>query len=151
MRNAILIGLGACAIGATIACGPAGVPAELVTETGCITQSNGEFILTDLDAGGALSPVPRPSTEAYLLVGADEQVEQQAGRRVRVVGEADPAEVVNIRVLRPMVFVPPAEPAVAGEDESVPKVGVEDQLRFEVRHLNVQAVDPLDEQCQAIG
>jgi hypothetical protein len=115
MKKAILVGLGACVFGVNVACGPAPVPRSLVMETGCVSGTNNEFILTDLEDSG------RPVTDAYLLVGAAEKLKAQVGRRVRVAGEADPAKVVDIRILQPTVRVRPASDVVPAMNTLAPQ------------------------------
>jgi hypothetical protein len=154
LRTAWLLGLAACLLG-TAGCGQAAVPETLVTEVGCLSGSGDEFVLTDLDAIGP--GTPRPITEAFLLSGSDRELKAQVGRRVRVTGEADPAKVVNVRVLQPMVRVRRANTVVVNDrtdapspgsgEHLEPKVGVGQQLRLEVRHLQVRSVEPTGDEC----
>jgi hypothetical protein len=155
LRKALLIGLEVCLLGAVGCGGSAAVPETLVTEVGCVTGSGNEFILTDLDEAGPGRP--RPMTEAFLLSGSDREVKAQVGRRVRATGEADPAKVVNVRVLQPMVRVRPKNASGPVDRASAtnpefgktgePKVEVGQQLRLEVRRLQVRSVEPTGDEC----
>jgi hypothetical protein len=128
-----------------------------VTETGCVTGSGGDFVLTDLEAAGEPGLETRPTTDAYLLEGDDDELRDLVGQRVRVSGAADPAQVANVRVLRPMTRVrsdasqAPLAPHGSQAPQSGPKVGVEQQLRLTVRDLDVRAVNSTGERCELAG
>jgi hypothetical protein len=124
----------------------ADVPAPIV-ETGCLTGSEGKYVLTDLEPGGGGRP--RAATETYQLVGNDSELQQHVGKRVRISGEAEPAEVAEAREVTPPA--PPATgtggranpPAAAG----APQVSTQSETRLEVSRLRVSAVTPTGEDC----
>jgi hypothetical protein len=144
MRMLALASVGASALALCAGCSQPKVPPTLVTEVGCVTASGHEFILTDLEPAGLAKT--RPSTDAYLLQGADPELEAAAGRRVQVSGSVDPAEVTDIRILQPLALESKKK-----SPSEVPAVEVGQQIRLATRTLQVLAVDPLGERCQLAG
>jgi hypothetical protein len=137
------------------ACSQPVTPVEkMITEVGCVTASGGDFILTDLEPVEPNSPETQPTTDAYLLTGADTQLKPLAGRRVLVTGEADPAHVTEIRELQPMVRASHDQdedgPTGSQASSQTPKIGVTQQIRLEVSRLKVMAVDPRDTACHVM-
>jgi hypothetical protein len=124
------------------------IPA-LVLETGCLTASGDEFILTDLESAGGTSQEPAPVTEAYLLEGADDELAEHVGRRVHVTGEASSPRVVDIRLLEPMVRARPAQGSIHADSptSAEPTIKITQKVRLELSHVLVRAVDPADESC----
>jgi hypothetical protein len=147
-----------CLTGA--ACSPQPL-AITIYEDGCVTGSGTQFVLTDLVPGErdprltherTTAAAARPTTEAYLLVGADEQLRDLAGRRARIVGEAYPAEVVEIRSLSPLVRASSGQTptGTTGGNGGTPKVGVEEHVRFELHRLRVISATPTGDDCMAV-
>jgi hypothetical protein len=134
-----------------VATNPADVPAPII-ETGCLTGSEGRFVLTDLEPSGATEVA---STETYQLVGRDDQLREHVGKRVRISGEAEPAQVAETREVTPSA--PPATTGTgtagtrgraeepAGDAE--PQVTTQAQTRLEVRTLRVASVTPTGDDC----
>jgi hypothetical protein len=127
-------------------------PVTILTD-GCVTASGDQYVLTDLEPGeaepslqrGRIGSRPYPTTEAYVLIGADQQLRTLVGRRVRVAGEASPAQIAEIRMLSPLVRVGPRR-TVATSGMS-PKVGVQEVLRMEVHRLRVISASPTGDSC----
>ncbi|MGE0450446.1 MAG: hypothetical protein AB7Q29_12805 [Vicinamibacterales bacterium] len=149
---------------ALAACETAEVPPTMIVETGCVTAHEGRFVLTDLQPAGTRDVEPggsaavvaaRPTTEAYVLVGAEQDLRQHVGEEVRVTGEAVPDHVVNLENLHPMVH--PRATATSGTSASDAhaadgaRIATGYQLRMEVSEMNVQAVQPTGQACQSSG
>lgn len=137
---------------AVAACNEAPRPVTII-EDGCLTASGLQFVLTDLERAEphpslqhqrALGTRPRPTTEAYMLVGADEKLTTMVGKRVRVVGEADPAQVAEIHQISPKVTV-----RTVGSKDVHPMVSDYGVLRFEVHRLRVTSANPTGDDCSA--
>ena len=122
------------------ACNEAPRPVTVI-EDGCLTASGSQFVLTNLERGNAY---PRPTTEAYMLEGADDELTRFVGKRVRVVGEADPAQVAEIHQMSPKVRIRPV-----GSNDSTAAVGDYGVLRLEVHRLRVTSVNPTGDDCSA--
>jgi hypothetical protein len=141
----------------TAGCGESQPPPVTIIDDGCITAAGDQFVLTDLEPAEAhpslrhASPAsrPRPTTEAYLLTGADDRLRTLVGRRVRIVGEADSTEVADIRTISPLVRVGPEEHAV-GTAGASPTVGIEEKVRLEVHRLRVSSAEPTGDDCTAM-
>ena len=133
-----------------MACNEAPRPVTVI-EDGCLTGSGAQFVLTDLERA---EPHPlvkhqpiagaraRATTEAYMLSDVDEKLTHLVGKRVRVVGEADVADVAEIRHISPYMRVQ----KVASSDRT-PAVNDLGVLRFEVRRLRVRSVSPTGDDC----
>ena len=135
-----------------VACNEAPRPVTIIDD-GCLTASGAEFVLTDLERAaphpsltheGVVGGRPRSTTEAYMLVGADEKLTNLVGKRVRVVGEADPAQVAEIHQMSPKV-----RGRAVGSSESTPSVSDYGVLRLEVHRLRVTSVNPTGDDCTA--
>jgi hypothetical protein len=137
----------ALASAVAMACGGAEVPPTLITVTGCLTASGEEFILTDLESvapGDQTAAAPAaPATEAYLLEWAEGELRDHAGQRIRVAGEAIPADVAEIRMLQPPAQATDAEPGGV-----TPQVGVQQNIRVEVSRMHVRSVQPMEGTCR---
>ena len=154
---------GALALAA--ACGTPGPTAVVITEEGCVTGSRGEFILTSLQPGvphpglehEPASQVPQPTSEAYRLIGGDDQLRDLTGERVTVTGEADPARGVQIRMMS--APTPPRDdagtPAAGSTDPDAggaPDVTVDTgtQVRLELHDLDVLTINSSGTPCSTL-
>jgi hypothetical protein len=151
MRKRIVVSFIAV-LPAIIACSEAPRPVA-ISEDGCLTASGSQFVLTDLERAEPhpslrherpVGTRPRPTTEAYVLVGADEKLTNMVGKRVRVVGEADPAQVAEIHQMSPTVRV-----RAVGSKDLHPTVREYGVLRFEVHRLRVTSLNPTGDDCSA--
>ena len=142
MKRAIIAGA-ACVLVAAGCRTAEDVPAPVV-QTGCLTGSEGQFVLTDLDPAGAEGQ-PTGTTETYQLLGNDEELRQHVGTQVRVTGEAVPPAVVETRQSTPPA--PPEPTATTGEGEPRPQVSTQSQTRVEVSRLRVSSVTPTGDEC----
>ncbi len=79
-----------------------------------------------------------------MLIGADERLAPLVGRRVRVVGEADPAQVAEILQMSPKVPI-----GTSGSNDVKPAVGDYGVLRLEVHRLRVTSATPTGDDCTA--
>ena len=163
MKQASLAGVCALCLGITLARGgdrrdersPEQQTAEgrprPVEVTGCLTARGDQFVVTDLQREGQAS-----ATESYQLIGNEEELRQHIGKQVRVVGEADPQQVAEVRESTPPSGATgtagqqpqtgqPAKPPQPGE----PQVKTETETRMEVAKLRVQSVTPSGETCAA--
>lgn len=128
-------------------------PAVTIIEDGCLTASGSQFVLTDLERAEphpslshqrTIGTRPRSTTEAYLLVDADDKLTKLVGKRVRVVGEADPAQVAEFHQMSPKVRI-----RTVGSNDLTAAVSDYGVLRFEVHRLRVTAVNPTGDDCSA--
>jgi hypothetical protein len=78
-----------------------------VTQTGCLTARGDQFVLTDLDRGTTRAP-DQAATETYQLIGNTDELRQHVGKQVRVNGEAEPAQVAEVRETTPAAPQPNA-------------------------------------------
>jgi hypothetical protein len=112
-----------------------------VTETGCLTAREGQFVLTDLERGEG-----EATTETFQLIGNEEELRRHVGRQVRVNGEAEAPKVAVVQESTP----PPANPSPQGTTGgTAPKVSTQAQTRLEVRKLTVSSVQPTGASCAA--
>ena len=110
-----------------------------VTEVGCLTAKGDQFVLTDLEAGGGAS-----ATEAFQLIGDQDELRRHVGKQVRVSGQAEPAQVAVVRESTPPA--PEQQPTgTAGSTD--PSVTTETQTRMEVRKLTLGTVEPTGATC----
>lgn len=133
--------------------------AKIATVRGCLTGSNGQFVLTSLEHGATDQQVaektgqpstaePVPTTESYRLIGMDEKLGPLVGQRVSVSGIAAPEQVVD------MVSATPANPpttpgGTAGTTGTEGKVETASRARVEIHDLRVSSVTPLGDKCLA--
>ena len=141
------------------AAAPAGDTAEAkpitITETGCLTARGEQFVLTDLQP--ATGAAGTSATQTYQLVGEDEELRQHVGKQVRVSGEAEGAQVTEVRELTPDTASKPegtsgaanpnptAVPRSPGQGDA--QVRTETETRMEVRKLRVASVTPTGDSC----
>jgi hypothetical protein len=114
-------------------------PRPIIVE-GCLTASGNRFVLTELDRG---APGPKvaeqhgerpwaeavPTTEAYRLVGMEEQLRPLVGQRIEITGAAEPEDAA----------------ATSGAD---PQVSTLQSTRIEISDLQVRSVNANGEKCQ---
>ena len=125
-----------------------------IIEDGCLTASGSQFVLTDFERAEPHASLkhqriigtrPRSTTEAYFLVDADDKLTNLVGKRVRVVGETDPAaQVAEFHQMSPKIRVRPV-----GSNDLTPAVSDYGVLRFEVHRLRVTSVNPTGDDCSA--
>jgi hypothetical protein len=148
MRRALVLGISAMCV-ALVGCGgrergdekTAEVRPATVTEMGCLTARGEQFVLTDLEHGEGAA-----TTEAYQLVGRDDELKQHVGKQVRITGEAEAPRVAVVQESTPPK--PDAKPeGTAGRAE--PKVSTQTETRVEMRKLTVSSVTPTGESCAA--
>lgn len=116
---------------------PTGRPAPIMV-TGCLTAADGRFVLTELSGDR------QPTTEAYQLTNADEQLRPHVGKQVRVNGEAEPARVAEVRESTPTA---PAGTAGQQTTTNQPAVSTETRTRLETRTMSVTSVTPTGQDC----
>ena len=110
-----------------------------IAETGCLTASGDQFVLTALETSG---PEGSTQTETYQLVGEEDELRSFVGQAVHVTGRARVPEVAEVRE------VSPASPVgTSGGGEA--KVETESQARIETAKLYVQSVAPAEGDCAA--
>jgi hypothetical protein len=141
-----------------------------VTQTGCLTARGDQFVLTDLDRGTA-GASDQATTETYQLIGNADELRQHVGKQVRVNGEAEPAQVAEVRETTPsgpqanatgtsgqsQAGAQPqsgSAPAQSGSAQmqgggNTPQVSSQTETRLEVAKLRVQSVTPTGESCAA--
>lgn len=112
-------------------------PAGLITAEGCLTASGDRFVLTDLEAeeGGAAT---------YRLVGRDHDLRAHVGRRVRISGESEPEQVVDVRQ---STEGGAGSPSATGTSGATAEVDTITTARIEVHDLRVRTIVPVDEPC----
>jgi hypothetical protein len=150
MRRIGLVGVWGLCVGMAIGCGgrtkEAGndgaldadidiAEATMLSETGCLTEADGKFVLTALETGGVAQ------TEMYQLVGHDADLSQHIGREVMVTGDAEPAQIAELRETTP------AAPVGTSGAGAQPQVATQAQTRFETRKLLVNTITPTGDDC----
>jgi hypothetical protein len=109
-----------------------------ISETGCLTASGNRYALTALETGGIAE------TELYQLIGQEDELRQHVGREVRVVGDAEPPQIADVREISP------ATPAgTSGAEGDQPQVQTQTQTRLETRRLRVTSVTPTGDECES--
>ena len=119
---------------------PTGRPVAL-SVTGCLTAADGRYVLTELSGDR------QPTTEAYQLTNADEQLRPHVGKQVRVNGEAEPARVAEVRESTPTTPATPAGTAGQQTTTNQPAVSTETRTRLETRTMSVTSVTPTGQDC----
>jgi hypothetical protein len=145
--------LTAVALVATTGCADSRPRPVTILTSGCVTASGDQFVLTDLERVEAepslqharVGSRPYSTTEAYLLTGADAQLDKLVGRRARVAGEADPAQIAEIRTISPIIRVGTARDA--GGSRVSPAVADQEVLRMEIHRLRVISAAPTGDPC----
>jgi hypothetical protein len=135
------------------------VPPRPVIVDGCLTASGERLVLTELEPG-VRGPIAarrygrrpwaeeEPTTEAYRLVGMDEQLRQLVGQRVEIIGEAELEQVVDVREWSPRLDPWNRRPVgTSGSDAHVS--AVQTTTRIEISDLNVRSARAMGEKCLA--
>jgi hypothetical protein len=119
-----------------------------ITVEGCLTASGDRLVLTQLKPEQELES----ATETYRLVGMEEELRPHVGRLVRITGEAQPEQVVDVRQSSP----PPArtDQPVGTSGRPDPsagdaQVGTTTTARIEISDLQVRSVSAREEPCTA--
>jgi len=123
-----------------------------VTVEGCLTASGDRFVLTQLTHDAAAEPgASQPGTEAYRLVGMEDELRPHVGKRVRITGEAEPEQVVDVRQSSPPADANPAGTAGSPRTPQRPEAEVEttETARIEINDLQVRSVSATSEACVA--
>jgi hypothetical protein len=126
-----------------------------MTVSGCLTASGDRFVLTALEpaAGGQQRPPGAegqaravPTTETYELINLEDQLRAHVGRQVRVVGQAEPPRVADVRGLEPSTAA-----GTTGEQgsDARARVDIETRTRVEMRKLRISTVTPTGGECGA--
>ena len=123
------------------------VPPRPITVEGCLTAAGDRLVLTELKSEDANSDSAAPTTESYRLVGMEENLRPHVGKRVRITGESEPEQVVDVRESTPPA--PAAGQQPAGTAGSEPQVETTETTRIEVNDLQVRSVSPTSESCTA--
>jgi hypothetical protein len=154
MRGLQFAAIALCA-NLAVACGSRN-PDELKSEvevTGCLTGTNDQFVLTELDRAETGTTIASPATESYQLIGDSASLRPHVGKQVRVNGMAETPEVAIVRESSP---APAAQPGVgtsgsarspAADPSAEPKVATEQQTRIEFSSLRVRTVTPTGRTC----
>lgn len=166
MNRSFIIGTCICFLAVSLGCGQPESRLVTINEEGCVTASGEEFILTDLHPGERRediehllpdAPRPTPTTEAYLLIGKDEELRPLVGQRVRVAGQVDAAQTAELRSISPMVRARPApqsgEPASEAaptSGDATPSVATQHQLRMEIHRLQLTSLSPTGDACSTM-
>lgn len=135
------------------------VPPQSIVVEGCLTAADGQFVITELAEG---APGPRvaeqqgdppwaraqSTTDAYRLMGADEELRALVGQRVEIAGEASTARVVDVRGSSP-----PAASAgdAVGTSGDEPQVSTMRRARIAISELQVGSVTATGERCRVAG
>jgi hypothetical protein len=125
--------------------------------TGCLTGTNDQFVLTELDRADTGTTIASPATETYTLIGDANTLRPHVGKQVRVSGMTETPDVAIVRESSPPTTAaqpgvgtsgstasPPTPELNAGER---PKVSTEQQTRLEVSSLRVRSVTPTGSNC----
>lgn len=121
-------------------------PPRPVIVEGCLTASGDRLVLTELKSDDSAGGSTAAATESYRLVGMEENLRPHVGKRVRVTGEAEPEQVVDVRQSTPPA---PATGQPAGTTGSEPQVETTETTRIEISDLQVRSVSPSTESCTA--
>jgi hypothetical protein len=152
--------LGALVLGASLGIGCGGDRAEVeaedaktaevniedtapLEETGCLTAAGDRFVLAALESGRTTE------TELYQLVGREEELRQHVGKSVRVTGDAEPAQVAELRESSGAVPTTGEPPSAEGQPQQAPEAQVQTQAqtRLETRRMRVVTVTPTGDDC----
>ncbi len=122
-----------------------------LAETGCLTAAGDRFVLTALESGGATT------TELYQLVGQEEELRKHVGQSVRVTGDAEPAQVAELRENSTAAPVATSGDPNQGQGQArnqnqgqgQPQVQTQSQTRLETRQMRVASVTPTGDDCSA--
>ena len=116
-----------------------------IEETGCLTASGNRFVLAALESGRTTE------TELYQLVGSEDELRKHVGKSVRVTGDAEPAQVAELRESSGPVATggsaqAPGQPA---QPKPEAQVQTQAQTRLETRAMRVVTVTPTGDDCSA--
>ena len=116
-----------------------------VEETGCLTSSGDRFVLAALEKGGTTE------TELYQLVGQEDELRKHVGKSVRVTGDAEPAQVAELRESSGPVPTTGGSTQAPGQPQPKPEAQVQtqSQTRLETRTMRVVTVMPTGDDCTA--
>jgi hypothetical protein len=118
---------------------------EPITATGCLTASDGRYVVTSLDDAAAV-----PTTVTYQLNGGDKAaLQNNVNREVRVAGEADPAKIANVRELGAPAVGTSGRETETSSTQPKAEVTTQQAMRFEVRTLKVSSITPTGDPCEA--
>ena len=142
---------------ATVSGDPNLVGAHTTIVEGCLTAASDRFVLTELRPGvpgprvaardgTPLAAAPRPTTEAYRLVGMHDQLAPLVGQRVEVTGAAETEKVVDVRESAPATG-PRAAKAGTSASTADSKVASEQSAHIEIHDLQVRSVEPTGDRC----
>lgn len=131
-----------------------------ISVEGCLTASGDRFVLTQLGSDAQNAPAsrqpteppvepPNPTTETYRLVGMDNELRPLVGQRVRITGEAEPEQVVDLRSSAPPGPPAPADRQATGTTGRHPQVGTIETAHIEINDLQVRSVSATGERCIA--
>ena len=139
-----------------------GNPQEIKSEvevTGCLTGTNDQFVLTELDRADTGTTIASPATESYRLIGDANTLRQHVGKQVRVSGMAEAPDVAIVRESSPPA--PAAQPGVGTSGSQTPppltqdsnagqapRISTESQTRLELSSLRVRTVSPTGGTCK---
>jgi hypothetical protein len=158
MRAVQFAAVALCA-GLATACGNRN-PAEMKSEievTGCLTGTNDQFVLTELDRAETGTTIASPATETYKLIGETAALRPHVGKQVRVSGMAETPDVAIVRESSPPAAA--AQPGVGTSGSTSPeatpdpntaerpRVSTQQQTRLEVSSLRVRTVTPTGGNC----
>lgn len=122
-------------------------PSPIAVE-GCLTASGDRFVLTQLKPDETSQP-GATGTESYRLVGMGDELRPHVGKRVRITGESEPEQVVDVRQSTPLVGAPQAGRAdhPAGTTGPEAQVGTTATTRIEINDLQVRSITATTEPC----
>ena len=117
---------------------------------GCLTGTDGQFVLTDLAAAaatpnGAAQPPAESiaTTDSYRLIGKDDELRGFVGQRIEVTGDSTPDQVVDLVGATPAN----APASTSGTSSGDGKVSTSSRAKIEVHELRVSSVNPLGDRC----
>ena len=136
------------------ACGASAPRTANIIQDGCVTAAGNQFVLTALHRGEVQASLPegmsggraRPTTEAYVLVGADAQLQKLVGRRARIAGEADPVEITDFREVSPLIreFGDDGPVATSGTTSAICTGAY---LRLQIQRVRVLSANATGDPC----
>ena len=135
-------------------------PDEIKSEvevTGCLTGTDDQFVLTQLDRADTGTTIASPATETYKLIGEADTLRPHVGKQVRVSGMAETPDVKIVRESSPSA--PVSQPNVGTSGSSTPqpnqdpnageqpRISTEQETRLEISSLRVRTVTPTGSSC----
>jgi len=130
----------------------------MINVEGCLTSSGDRFVLTKLQQEttgsekverGASGTAAHggSTTESYRLVGMDDQLRPLVGQRVRIAGDAQPEQVVDVR--EQALPTESGNRQATGTSGARPQVSSVPSTHLAISDLRVNAVTPTGERCEA--